>query len=193
MSQPSPLAILWSFICEAYVSTCQTLDWHKKWGLVFALMAAVPVTWFYRVLLGDGKAVSADMNTVIAGLAALGTVGLFLFIVNLIHAPFVIVTEKNKAIGDLGARVKALEDKIKPVISVLYEGNRTAPYYHTDEGERFKLLRIGIRNDGYTHLEGVRAKLMGVKQLKEDTAEPLFSGKFPAALHLKGDNPPNGS
>ncbi|MEP6957968.1 MAG: hypothetical protein ABI980_04500 [Nitrospirota bacterium] len=32
-----------------------------------------------------------------------------------------------------------------------------------------------------------------MKQLKEDTAEPLFSGKFPAALHLKGDNPPNGS
>ena len=108
-------------------------------------------------------------------------------------APFLLNKKTSERLRISEDEKYALREKLTPVISVLYENDKKAPYYHTDERERFKLLRIGIKNEGYTYLEGVRVKLMGVKQLKDGTTKPLFNGQLPATLHLKGDNPPDGS
>ncbi|MCX5721402.1 MAG: hypothetical protein NT179_05150 [Nitrospirae bacterium] len=180
--------MVFMFFSRAYTETCKVLDWHKKLRLLVISASAVPIIWFYLWLFGKGNVVFGEMNLAAAGLGAIASIAVAIFLINVFRAPILICREKDQKIAGLIDEKSALEGKLKPVISILCKGNEVPPYYH--EGDNFKLLRLGVQNEAFDEIDGVKAKLMGVRLVTEEKCESLFDGKLPAALHLKGNNPP---
>lgn len=177
--------VFWRAIRE----TRACFDWAHKWVWICVALATWPVAWGYLWAFGQSKAVYGEMNTAAATLAAIATIALIIFVINLCRSPILIIREKDQAIATLKNEKAELQEAMRPKLSIAHRahadpwlqvGQSQNPNSEIYDSGFIYTYRVSISNTGMEVVRNLRVTIAEI-------VPPELRGT-PHHLHFTNDN-----
>jgi len=176
-------------IWRALIETRACFDWAHKWVWVLVGVASAPATWFYLWLFGQGHAVYEMMNATAAFLAALLTIAIVIFLINLCRSPLLILKERDRSIWSLKNEKSELQEAFRPKLLMVHRAH-TDPWLQATQSQNpnseiydsgfIYTYRVSISNTGMEVVRNLRVTIAEI-------VPPELRGT-PHHLHFTNDN-----
>lgn len=177
--------IIWRAVKETRVC----FDWAHKWVWICVALATTPMAWVYLWGFGQGKAVYGEMNIAAATLAAIATIALVIFLINLCRAPILIIKERDCSIEILQTEKTELQQAMRPKLSIIHRAHAN-PWLQVSQAQQadshlvsngyLYTYRISLSNTGVETIRNLRVRIASIMP-------PELRGA-PHHLHFTNDN-----